>query len=157
MMTSSRVCSAENCGKPIASRSMCRQHYNQWWLTRRPQCAVQDCNKKAGTTKYCFMHAQRLYTHGKLGSPHRLLAASGAGTVRNGYRIIRKQFEHRVIMEMMLGRKLKNHEAVHHKNGQRADNRPENLELWSKSQPPGQRVEDKIKWCWEFLRQYGEL
>lgn len=33
-------------------------------------------------------------------------------------------------MEQKLGRKLVRGESVHHKNGVRADNRPENLELW---------------------------
>lgn len=52
-------------------------------------------------------------------------------------------FEHIVVMENIIGRCLSKNENVHHKNGDRSDNRPENLELWDTSQPPGQRVKDK--------------
>jgi hypothetical protein len=72
--------------------------------------------------------------------------------LKNGIR----DFEHRIIMEEYLGRKLFQHENIHHKNGDRLDNRIENLELWSSSQPPGQKIEDKIRWAKEILEQYKD-
>ncbi len=96
-------------------------------------------------------------------------AKKGSGTLTvHGYRQITMKthsnanrsgtmFEHVFVMSEYLKRPLRKHENVHHKNGIRDDNRIENLELWSRCQPPGQRVIDKIIWCKEFLEEYGHL
>lgn len=94
-------------------------------------------------------------------------APKGSGCLTiHGYKKIRKNshpnawktgdiFEHVFVMSEHIKRPLIKGETVHHKNGIKDDNRIENLELWSSSHPYGQRVEDKIEWCKEFVAIYG--
>jgi len=58
-------------------------------------------------------------------------------------------------MEEILGRYLLPTEWVHHGNGVRDGNRPENLELWTRPQPTGIRVGDAIAWAQEILARYA--
>ena len=57
----------------------------------------------------------------------------------------------------MIGRPLRGAENVHHLDGDRLNNDPSNLELWVKTQPCGQRVEDKIEAAIRLLREYPEI
>lgn len=61
--------------------------------------------------------------------------------------------EHKYVMQKKLGRGLRPGESVHHLNGLRDDNAPDNLELWVVRQPPGQRVSDLIQFV---ARQYAD-
>lgn len=56
---------------------------------------------------------------------HEILAPMIQGKAAHNYVL-----EHRAIMAIQLGRTLKPYETVHHRNGSKLDNRPENLELW---------------------------
>lgn len=99
------------------------------------------------------MHYLRLRTTGDIGPAAAMRTVGGSITKckRTGYvnhHGLGKGM-HRVVMEEMLGRELESFESVHHKNGIRDDNRPENLELWATPHLAGQRVEDLVAWVVE--------
>lgn len=126
-----KLCIVENCGTKIAGRGYCWGHYNRW----------------------------RKYGDPFSGGPLKRRVPKGMGWITSdGYREIvingRKVREHRYVMEQILDRELLPGENVHHKNGVKTDNTPDNLELWASNQPSGQRVEDLADWAEKILRLY---
>jgi hypothetical protein len=167
-------CQFDGCDRIAVVNGLCHTHNQQ---TRRgvelhpigyrpPQppreCRVDGCNRKAGKKGLCGTHYAQDWRYG---TTRPIRTPDGRRIDSNGYVYVKRPghpeardsgwgSEHRIVMSDALGRALYSDESPHHKNGDRTDNRPENLELWSRWQPPGQRVEDKIAYAKELLSRY---
>jgi len=136
-------------------------------------CAVEGCERPARIGPYCSPHGKRVQRYGNPG-PADIEPKRGHGKARrrkpqpSGYVFLTLPDhpnaykngtvpEHVVVMAELLGRPLKKGENVHHKNGIRSDNRPENLELWVEHQPKGARAADLVVWARELLERYGDV
>ena len=168
-----KVCSYDECGTRKYRDELCKSH----WVRKeegdihRPiqsrtigrLCDLEGCLEKHRAKGYCTTHYNRFKS---TGDPNKVLREYGSrmidaagyvvlGTLHPDNPYSKPSKEHRVVMEKHLGRELLESESVHHKNGDRSDNRIENLELWSRYQPSGQRIRDKINWAYEMIDRYG--
>lgn len=176
-------CDGPNFGRGLC-RSHNRRAVNVGDLPGAPTCSAMtrtgvSCTRSATAGGMCGYHRSRV------GVPRAARSYERRSHDRrrincNGYVLLWRPghpeafaageaFEHKVVASDFIGRKLEKHENVHHRNGDKTDNtvgpcltstecrcsNRHNLELWSTSQPSGQRVADKLRWAMEIVDLYG--
>ena len=178
-----KTCIIEGCEGESKKRGWCLFHYDRWRLKGDPlaggprrlppnslgKCFVDGCENDAVSKNLCSKHYAKL---AKFGDPQGGYVQDGRSKEwrknKDGYvykfdplsqhsggnKLV---YQHRLIIGEKIGRPLKSSESVHHVNGDRSDNRIENLELWAKGQPAGQRVQDQVIWARKVLSEYGNL
>ena len=134
-------CSIDGCVRPSFSRGWCQSHYYRWLRKGDPgiDTPLQEHRPHGSGNLTKHGYIQRYVPN----HPH---------ATQKGYVL-----EHRLVMEGIVGRYLLPDETVHHKNGDRQDNRAENLELWASSHPSGQRVEDLVEWAEQIIALYKSI
>lgn len=175
-----KTCAVETCPNTSSERGLCHGHYLRVVrtgeltphrpLSRRVNtvCHVDGCGRAAFARGMCRPHANRKRKYGDVQAEKPIRKLSSNGTISHGYRTVpvppdlrhltngeKRAAEHRLVMAQVLGRPLYADESVHHRNGDRLDNRPANLELWSRWQPSGQRLDDKVAHALAVLARYA--
>lgn len=144
--TINRKCAVETCDStvgPKGAKDFCAIHYDRFTRYGDPNhpltnirrsgtiCSILDCGRPRRGLDWCHMHYRRWRLYGTTGSSS---TNYGKGSFTPfGYKLIyrngKQRFEHRVIMEALLGRPLKRSEEVHHIDGCPWNNDPGNLRI----------------------------
>lgn len=170
------TCSYPGCSKireTVAEGGLCPMHkvrkqrgqpmdapQNRVPKSEHRPCSVDGCERRYYAADLCSLHYNRFREDGDIGPTDITRRPNGAGTLTKdsrGYVYVTtivagkqvRRLQHRIVMEQMLGRPLCREESVHHKNGIREDNRPENLEIFAGRHPKGQRVVDLVAYVVE--------
>ena len=178
------ICQQDECARLAKANGWCSLHWHRArngvpmdaplrvTVRNDGKCQWNGCERRQEKRNLCDVHYER-QRQGRdmdapLGEPVSYNTGATRAIAKGGYVEVKVSghfgkhrprgagwhWEHHYVMEQHLGRTLREGENVHHKNGDRTDNRIDNLELWTSSQPAGQRVIDLLNWADGIIAQY---
>jgi len=175
MVNAGKLCKVDGCENKARGMGWCGTHYDRFKKYGDPlgnaekrtggECSTPGCAGVVRAKGLCFNCYTRLKKRGTVGYSVKHMRRFEKVIDSNGYVMVpatlhpnarksKRVPEHRLVMSQYLGRALRANENVHHKNGNKQDNRLDNLELWVVTQPGGQRPQDLMKWAREILKTY---
>lgn len=149
-----KLCIIDGCGRTYLAKGYCSLHYQRVKHYGDPQrgrrrkykdvvCVIAECGRPASDADVCGMHAQRVRRYGDpdyvtpqwvMIFRNREAQAKTKKAKPSSYLKFYGRHEHRVVAEQMLARALRKGEIVHHKDGNKHNNAPENLEVMTQSE-----------------------
>jgi hypothetical protein len=146
------ICSLVGCNDALKSRGYCSRHLDQFYTYGRiisieriydptKKCSVEGCNRNHRSNGFCSGHHNQYRRHGTIVRVN--LDQWGKGEIVKGRYMFLKKPEHinadargyvkksNIVWETHTGHVVTPPELIHHKNGDKKDDRFENLELFA--------------------------
>ena len=150
-----RSCAIAGCERMPSNGKLCSRHYDKHRELNGARCLVDGCEAPQRGLGYCGEHYQRFKRNGD--PLKRQIAPRGSGTINSqGYRVYeiddKVVRESRKVMAEQLGRPLRLDEHVHHKDLNKLNNEPWNLQILTPSQhsklhnPPTKQCKSGHPW-----------
>lgn len=123
-------CTIGDCERVLRCKGRCNLHYHQLKQRRKLKLCACGCG---GSTSYTFKHGHhtRLFSSAEQTRRGRMNSGDALRNTGQGktYKKRNGRHEHRAVAEKKIGRKLRLGEVVHHKDHDKRNNAPKNIEV----------------------------